>query len=111
RSLRRLGLRRLHRSGAGRDAVIAAIVGTGVGSGRWRRVGRGPAPAVHLTPAGDVAQVLLVRLGEGVPARAVGDEEEVAGTGRIGDRFERGATGIGDRTGRQAVDDIGVVGR
>ena len=44
-------------------------------------------------------------------AGAVGDEEQVAGARRVGGGFQRGAAGIGDRARRQAVDDIGVVGR
>ena len=61
-----------------------------------------PAVGVEVAPAGDVAQMLLVALGEGVAAAAVGNEIEVAGARRIGDRLERGAAGIGDRSRRQA---------
>ena len=62
-------------------------------------------------PAGDILVVLFERRGEDVAAGAVGDEIEIVGLGRIGDRFERGTAGIGDRPRRQAVDDVGVVGR
>ncbi len=55
--------------------------------------------------------MLVVGFGKGMPAGAVGDEEQVAGAGRIGGRLERGAAGIGDWPGRQALDHIGVVGR
>ena len=59
---------------------------------------------LDLAPARDVALVLVVGLREGVAAGAVGDEIEVLGARRIGDRLERGAAGIGDRPRRQALD-------
>ena len=58
-----------------------------------------------------VLLVLLVVVGEGVAAGAVGDEKQFLGARRIGGGFERGAARIGDRPRRQPVDDIGVVGR
>ena len=44
-------------------------------------------------------------------ARAVGDEVEFLRARGIGHSFERGASGIGDRARRQAVDRVSVVGR
>ncbi len=64
----------------------------------------------HAQPR-DVLLVLLVVVGEDVAAGAVGDEKQFLGARRIGGGFERGAAGIGDRSRRQPVDDIGVVGR
>ena len=58
----------------------------------------------------DVFLMLLVGFGEDVAAGAVGNEIEVAGAGRIGGGFKRRATGICNRSGRQSVDLVGVVG-
>ncbi len=44
-------------------------------------------------------------------AGAVGHEIKLLGTRRVGGGLDRGAAGIGDRPGRQTVDEIGVVGR
>ena len=55
--------------------------------------------------------MLVVGFGKGMSAGAIGDEEQVAGAGRIGGRLQRGAAGIGDRPRRQTLDHIGVVGR
>ena len=65
---------------------------------------------LDLPPAGDVALVTLQRVGEGVAAGAVGDEEQILGPRRVGDRLQSRAAGIGDRAGRQALDHVGVVG-
>jgi hypothetical protein len=54
--------------------------------------------------------VILVIFGEGVATGAVGDEEQVTGARRIGHGRERGSTRVGDRTRRQAVDSVGIVG-
>ena len=63
------------------------------------------------TQARDILHVLIVGLSEGVSAGAVGHEIELLRTRRIGGGLDRGATGIGNRPGRQAVDDIRVIGR
>ncbi len=55
--------------------------------------------------------MLVERLGEGVAARAVGDEEQVGGAHRIGDRLHRRFAWIADRARRQPFDGVGVVGR
>jgi transposase len=55
--------------------------------------------------------VLLVAVGKGMPAGAVGHEIQLLGPRRIGGGFERGAAGVGDRPRRQPVDHVGVVGR
>src|SRR6516162_9318484 len=65
----------------------------------------------HRAKLCNVLLMLVVGLGEGVTAGAIGDEIEVAGARRVGGGLERGAAGIGDRPGRQAVDHIGIVGR
>ena len=65
----------------------------------------------HRAQPRDIFLMLLVGLRKSMAAGAVGDEIEFARARRIGRGFERGAAGIGDRSGRQAVDDIGVVGR
>ena len=94
----RLLLRRL------RGRRRRTVAGRGRVGGRrpHRASARRPGATVHLPPARDIAQVIFVGLGEGVTAGAVGDEEEIAGARRIGDRLERGAAGIGDRARRQA---------
>src|SRR5262249_27299407 len=55
--------------------------------------------------------MLVVALGEGVSAGAVGHEIEFLRARRVGGGLDRGATRIGNRPGRQAVDDVSVVGR
>ena len=55
--------------------------------------------------------MLVVGLGKRVPTGPVGHKEQVARARRVGRRFERGAARIGDRSGRQAFDHIGVVRR
>src|SRR5690606_19799486 len=70
-----------------------------------------PPLLLERTQAGDVLVVLLQRPGEYVPAVAIRDEIELVGAGGIGDRFQRGTAGIGDRRRRQAVDHVGVVRR
>ena len=89
---------------------LRARIPFGVDSGRQHS---GPAQALllDLAPARDVLLVLVVGLGKDMAARAVGDEVEVLGAGRIGDRFKSGPARIGDRPRRQALDRIGVVGR
>src|SRR5690606_30990057 len=61
--------------------------------------------------ASDGAQMLFVGFREGVAAVAVGDEIELLGARRIGGRLQRRTSRIGDRTRRQPLDDVGVVGR
>src|SRR5207244_12012762 len=85
------------------------------GSARSRRdFGRGNARVflllLDLAKARDVLEVLVVGFGKDMPAGAVGDEEHLLGARRIGGGLDRGAAWIGDRPGRQAVDDVGVVG-
>src|SRR5262245_49775708 len=55
--------------------------------------------------------MLVVGFGKGMAARAVGDEEQIAGTRGIGRSFQRSPSGVGDRPGWQTVDYIGVVRR
>src|SRR5262245_51397657 len=55
--------------------------------------------------------MLVVALGEGMSAGVVGHEIEFLRARRIGGGLDRGAPRIGNRPGRQAVDDISVVGR
>src|SRR5580704_5089776 len=55
--------------------------------------------------------MLLVGFCERMAAAAVGCEIEFTRARRIGGGFECGAARIGNRTGRQTVDEIGVVGR
>src|SRR3974390_906653 len=74
-----------------------------------RRVGC--AILLEQAQARQILLVLIVALREQVAAGAVGDKIEVLGTRGIGDGIERSAARIGDRTRRQAVDHIGVVGR
>src|SRR5258708_19402941 len=54
--------------------------------------------------------MLLVAFRESVSAGAVGNEIELLRARRIGGGLDRSATGIGNRSGRQAVDDVSVVG-
>lgn len=82
----------------------------GIG-GHLVHLAAGCARLLDLAPVGDVAVVVLQRLGEDVPARAVRDEVEVLRTRRGRHSFQRRAPGIGDRARRQAVDLVGVVGR
>src|SRR5262249_40353970 len=63
------------------------------------------------TQARDVLQVLVVALGKRVSTGAVGHEIEVLRARRIGGGLDRAATRVGDRPGRQAVDDVSIVGR
>ena len=56
---------------------------------------------LDLAPARDILLMLVERLGEGVAAGAVGDEEQVRGMGGIGDRLHRRLAGIG-RSARAA---------
>src|SRR5262249_22760184 len=82
--------------------------------GRRRRCDGGVLAALlALDPAQpvDVLLVLVVVFGEHVAAGAVGDEEDFLGARRVGGGFERGAARIGDRSGWQALDHIGVVRR
>ena len=51
------------------------------------------------------------RIGEDMAAGAIGDEIKLARARGIGHRLERGPAGIGDRTRRQAIDLIGIIGR
>ena len=102
-------------------ARIAASVATRIAIGRRVRLaldlgGAGLGGVLGLlllqrAVAGDVLVVLFERRGKDVAAGAVGDEIEVVGLGRVGDGLERRTAGIGDRRRRQAVDQIGVVGR
>src|SRR6202022_3933693 len=93
--------------------------GVGIGRGRSRRRLRIVSwldrivlnGLFHRAQPGDVFLVLVVSFGESVPAAAVGDEEQVAGTRWIGSSLKRSAAGIGDRSGRQAVDDVSIVRR
>src|SRR5690242_20013313 len=55
--------------------------------------------------------MLLVCLGEGMAAGAVRDEKQFPCAGRICRRLERRAARIGDRSWRQAVDNVGIVWR
>ena len=79
---------------------------SGFGGGGFRRRLAG----LQLAPGGDVAVVLGKRAREGVAALAVGDEVEVVDLGRIEHRLDRRPPRVGDRSGRQAVDLVGVVG-
>src|SRR5215831_892483 len=101
---RLLGGRRLRSRRGGRRGSL----------GWWRVLGRLKRVVLdllfHPSQLGDVLLVLIVGFGEGVPAGPVGDEIEVARACRVSGGFERGAAGIGDRSGRQTVDHIGVVG-
>src|SRR5207244_9802274 len=54
--------------------------------------------------------MLLVAFRESVSTGAVGHEIEFLRARRIGGGLDRSATGVGNRSGRQAVDDVGVVG-
>src|SRR5712672_998755 len=78
-----------------------------VGRRRWS----GVAAVLDHAQARDVLQVLIVGLGKGMSAGAVGDEKDFLGARRVGGGLDRCAAGIGDRPRRQALDDIGVVGR
>src|SRR6266404_3000714 len=54
--------------------------------------------------------MLLVAFRESVSTGAVGHEIELLRARRIGGGLDRSATGVGNRSGRQAVDDVSVVG-
>ena len=60
---------------------------------------------------GDVLQMLIERFGEDMPAGSVGDKVEILAVSRVRDRFERRPAGVANRSGRQPVDDVGVIGR
>ena len=83
----------------------------------WRRRRGSPGASLSLASFSiwrqrcDVFLMLVERLGEGVAAGPVGDEIEILRARGIGDRLHRRLAGIGDRPGRQTVDDVGVVGR
>src|SRR5262245_1081250 len=64
-----------------------------------RRGGAALAALDH-AQAGDVAQVLLIGLGEDMAAGAIGDEVELARARWIGGGLKRGPARIGDRPGR-----------
>src|SRR5215469_843526 len=71
------------------------------GSRPGRRDGRGILAALLALDAAqpvDVPLMLVVVLGEDVPARSVRHEEDLLGARRIGRRLERGATRIVDRS-------------
>ena len=90
-----------------RSTPWMAEAGCGVTSGASRSL----ASFSICAPARHVLQMLVERIGEDVAAGSVRDEIEVLAAGRIGDRLERRLARIGDRPRRQAVDDVGVVGR
>src|SRR5690606_29013337 len=71
-----------------------------------RRSLGGGIPRVLLDPAQfrDMLLVLVVGFRKGVPASAVGDEEQFLGAGRVGGGLDRRAPRIGDRSRRQALD-------
>src|SRR5688572_2077295 len=71
----------------------------------------GRAALLEHAQSGDVLLMLLIRFGEDVPARSIGNEEELPGARRIGSGLKRKSAWIGDRSRRQRVDDIGVVRR
>ena len=49
--------------------------------------------------------------GKGMAAAAIGHEIKITRIGWIEDRFERSPAGVGDGSGRQAVNLVGIVGR
>ena len=55
--------------------------------------------------------MLVERFGEDMAARAVGDKIKIARRRRMRGGFKRGAARIGDRSRRETVDGVGVVGR
>src|SRR4029453_9923042 len=79
----------------------------------WPLCSRRPSLVVVLdcTQARDILHVLIVGLSEGVSAGAIGHEIELLRARWIGGGLDGGATGIGNRPGRQSVDDIRVIGR
>src|SRR5882757_2791970 len=105
--------------------ILAAVAGTGsgiaaigvvVGSGGRRRLAGSLGGGIRLLllqrpVAGDILVVVLQRRGKDMAAIAVGDEIEIVGLRRVGDRFQRRAARAGDRRRRQALDQIGVVRR
>ena len=66
---------------------------------------------LHRAQSRDVFLMLLVCLGKGMTAGAVGDEIKLARARRIGGGFERGPARIGDRPRRQSGNDISIVRR
>lgn len=58
----------------------------------------------------DIAVVFLQRAGKCVTTTAIGDEIQGVAVGRVDDRFNRRHTGSCNRSRRQAVDAIGIVG-
>ena len=61
--------------------------------------------------ARDIFHVLVIGFGESVRPRTVGDEIKLLRARRLSGSLDRGATRIGNGPGRQAVDDVRVVGR
>src|SRR5690348_12448301 len=59
--------------------------------------------------AGDVLLMLRIAIRKHVTTVSVGYKIQLFGARRIGCSFERCAPGIGNRPGRQSIDDIGVV--
>ena len=55
--------------------------------------------------------MLIQSFRERMPAGSVGDKIEVLAPRRFGDGFQRRLAGVANRPRRQAVDDIGVIGR
>src|SRR5437667_4813374 len=66
---------------------------------------------LHDPQSGNVLLVLLVGFRKSMPAGAVGDEIELLRARWIGGSLNRSAAGIGNGTGRKAVNDVGVVRR
>ena len=64
-----------------------------------------------LAPVGDVFLMLIQCRGERMPSGSVGDKIEVLAPCRIGDCFQRRLARVANRSRRQALDDIGVIGR
>src|SRR5258708_15157920 len=60
---------------------------------------------------GGLALVLYGLCGKGVPAGAIGDEIKFLSARRIGDRFKSRPARISDRPWREALDNVGIVGR
>src|SRR5258708_40256825 len=77
-----------------------------------RRLCLSARPSRLLTPhLRDIAVVLGKGAGEEVVTGAVGDEIEFLVLSRLHRGAQGGAAGVGDRAGRQALGDIGVIGR
>ena len=64
-----------------------------------------------LAPVGDIFLMLIQCFGERMPSGSVGDKIEVLAPCRIGDRFQRRLAWVANRPRRQALNDIGVIGR